>query len=44
MPEGGSLKCKAYRKADRAILEVTDTGTGIPENLDVFQLFKTHET
>jgi signal transduction histidine kinase len=41
MPEGGSLKCKAYRKADRAILEVTDTGSGIPENLDVFQLFKT---
>jgi signal transduction histidine kinase len=41
MPKGGTLKCKAYQKADRVILEVADTGTGIPEGLDVFQLFKT---
>ncbi|MPZ77463.1 MAG: PAS domain S-box protein [Deltaproteobacteria bacterium] len=41
MPKGGTLKCRAYRKADRVILEVTDTGKGIPEGLDVFQLFKT---
>jgi PAS domain S-box-containing protein len=41
MPDGGTLKCKAYQKADRVILEVADTGTGIPEGLDVFQLFRT---
>jgi len=41
MPNGGILKCKAYQKANRVILEVADTGTGIPEGLDVFQLFKT---
>jgi PAS domain S-box-containing protein len=41
MPEGGTLKCKAYQTAGRVILEVADTGTGIPEGLDVFQLFKT---
>jgi signal transduction histidine kinase len=41
MPEGGTLKCKAYQTAGGVILEVADTGTGIPEGLDVFQLFKT---
>ena len=41
MPDGGTLKCKAYQKADRVILEVADTGTGIPEGLGVFQLFRT---
>ena len=41
MPEGGTLKCKAYQTADGMIIEVADTGTGIPEGLDVFQLFKT---
>jgi signal transduction histidine kinase len=41
MPDGGTLKCKAYQTAGGVILEVADTGTGIPEGLDVFQLFKT---
>jgi PAS domain S-box-containing protein len=41
MPDGGILKCKGYQKANGVILEVTDTGTGIPEGLEVFQLFKT---
>ena len=41
MPDGGILKCKTYKTADRLILEVADTGTGIPEGVDVFQLFKT---
>jgi PAS domain S-box-containing protein len=41
MPDGGILKCKGYQKANRVILEVVDTGTGIPKDLEVFQLFKT---
>jgi PAS domain S-box-containing protein len=41
MPNGGSLKCKAYERADRMLIEVADTGTGIAEGLDVFQLFRT---
>jgi PAS domain S-box-containing protein len=41
MPEGGTLKCKAYRTDASVILEVSDTGQGIPEGLDAFQLFKT---
>ena len=41
MPDGGILNCKAYRKAGRVILEVADTGAGIPNDLEVFQLFKT---
>ncbi len=41
MPEGGSLTCKAYQVNGRLNIEVSDTGTGIPEGLDVFQLFST---
>jgi PAS domain S-box-containing protein len=41
MPQGGTLICKGYRLDDRIVLEISDTGVGIPENIDVFQLFKT---
>lgn len=41
MPDGGILKCKAYPRADRVIFEISDTGSGIPEGLNVFQLFNT---
>ena len=41
MPEGGTLTCKAYPSNGHAVLEISDTGTGIPEGLDPFQLFKT---
>ena len=41
MPDGGSLKMQGLPKADGVILEVADTGTGIADDLDVFQLFKT---
>ena len=41
MPDGGILSCKAYRENDRFVLEISDTGIGIPDGLDVFQLFKT---
>ena len=41
MPDGGTLRCKAYQTVDRVTIEVADTGTGIPEGLNAFQLFKT---
>ena len=41
MPEGESLMCKAYQVNGRLNIEVSDTGTGIPEGVDVFQLFST---
>jgi PAS domain S-box-containing protein len=41
MPEGGNLTCKTYQVNGRLNIEVSDTGTGIPEGLDVFQLFST---
>jgi PAS domain S-box-containing protein len=41
MPDGGILTCKGYQKANRMILEVVDTGTGVLEDFEVFQLFKT---
>jgi signal transduction histidine kinase len=41
MPEGGVLTCKAYPLNDRAILEISDTGPGIPAEVDAFQLFTT---
>jgi signal transduction histidine kinase len=41
MPRGGTLKLDAYRDKDLLVLEVTDTGVGIPEGLNVFDLFVT---
>jgi signal transduction histidine kinase len=41
MPNGGTLTLTGYRSEDEIVMEVSDSGTGIPEGLDVFQLFKT---
>ena len=41
MPNGGSLKIKAYRAKDMFVLEITDDGSGVPDDVDVFALFKT---
>ena len=40
-PEGGSVQLTAYREGDTAVLEVTDTGVGIPEaeQADLFKRF-----
>jgi two-component system sensor kinase FixL len=41
MPQGGNLTCKGYQLNGRVILEISDTGTGIPEGVDILQLFRT---
>ncbi len=41
MPNGGTLLVRACRSQANLVIEVADTGSGIPEGLDVFQLFKT---
>jgi signal transduction histidine kinase len=42
MPEGGCLTLKGYlSSADTLVLEVTDTGIGIPEGMDIFEIFRT---
>jgi PAS domain S-box-containing protein len=41
MPDGGTLTVRTHQEKDTAVLEIGDTGVGIPQGLDVFQLFKT---
>lgn len=41
MGEGGKLTIHLYRSDEYAVLEMADTGEGIPQNLDVFQMFTT---
>jgi len=41
MPNGGVLSTKIYQQNGRVVLEIADTGIGIAEGDDVFQLFRT---
>ncbi len=41
MPGGGRLVVKGYGCAPMVVLEIGDTGVGIPAGLDVFELFST---
>jgi PAS domain S-box-containing protein len=41
MPNGGVVAIRCYQSASSLIIEIGDTGMGIPDNLDVFQLFTT---
>ncbi len=41
MPRGGRLTIKLYRSERLVVLEVSDSGVGVPEGIDVFELFKT---
>jgi PAS domain S-box-containing protein len=41
MPSGGKLKVEIYPDRQNVIIEITDTGTGIPEDVDIFEPFAT---
>lgn len=41
MPDGGCLAIKLYRADGMFVLEITDDGLGVPDDVDVFELFKT---
>jgi two-component system, sporulation sensor kinase E len=47
MPNGGTLTAKVYGFSEEARIEISDTGVGIPDGLNVFDLFcstKAHGT
>jgi PAS domain S-box-containing protein len=41
MPGGGILKLRGYSLGEDVCLDIQDSGTGIPDGLDVFELFTT---
>ncbi len=41
MPSGGTLELRGYRHGEDVCLDIRDTGVGIPDGLDVFELFTT---
>ena len=41
MPDGGLLTLKTYGVGEDIVFEVSDTGSGIPGGVDVFELFTT---
>ncbi|MGE5215435.1 MAG: PAS domain S-box protein [Chloroflexota bacterium] len=40
MPDGGTLTIRGYRSEGNVILEIRDTGCGIPADMDIFRPFK----
>jgi signal transduction histidine kinase len=41
MTDGGCLAIKGYRSEGNVVLEITDDGFGVSDDVDVFELFKT---
>jgi two-component system, cell cycle sensor histidine kinase and response regulator CckA len=41
MPKGGTLILRAYKSEDRVLLEIRDTGIGIPKDLNIEEPFTT---
>ena len=41
MPKGGTLTLRAYKSEDRVMLEIRDTGIGIPKDLNIEAPFTT---
>ena len=44
MPNGGTLSIKAYDRDDQVLLVISDTGCGIPEDIDIFRPFTTSKS
>ena len=44
MPEGGKLKICGYGRANEVLMEISDTGIGIPEGVRIFDAFATTKT
>jgi signal transduction histidine kinase len=41
MPDGGCLTLKCYRTRGMVVLEISDDGVGVPDDVNIFELFKT---
>ncbi len=41
MPEGRCLTLKCYRTRGMVVLEISDDGVGVPDDVNIFELFKT---
>jgi signal transduction histidine kinase len=41
MPDGGCLSIRVYTSGPMIVIEIADSGVGVPGDVDVFQLFKT---
>jgi signal transduction histidine kinase len=41
MPSGGVLTFRGYESEGRILLEISDTGAGIPKGLEIFEPFRT---
>lgn len=41
MADGGCLTIRSYQAEGNVVLEITDDGVGVPDDIDVFELFKT---
>jgi signal transduction histidine kinase len=41
MPSGGKLSVSAFPQAQNLVINIADTGSGIPEGVDIFQPFAT---
>jgi signal transduction histidine kinase len=41
MPDGGRVRVRVVREGGAVVLSVEDTGPGLPEGVDIFQLFVT---
>jgi PAS domain S-box-containing protein len=44
MPNGGTLSIKAYGRGDQVVLVISDTGCGIPDEIDIFRPFTTSKS